>query len=349
MSDRKDKCWFLYAAWVGIMMAYPLAYAIGPEDAEEWAAKTPISVSITAPADNTYMPINYIQPLTATASDTDCYRVGTTWYDYSDGVTSGNSSTDYHMWWTASTGTFIDMYSTSASYQAPDYSAGNNVRDVTVSVHADDFNRGTDTCGYGETAQQQNITLKVWQVTVTVSQAGTKSANNDAADIPASVGGHTRGWIIPGTPAGATGYHGNTEIMGSIPEGPGAKTGFTWKNYTKGVAKYKKAGAWTDVMNSDNTWIEDGPVAYYDADSRHPNTTGPDVRQIFMQDTPGFIADATNDFGIGLGWTDLSFQFDFKSSVRYGAIIRISNEPEWETKFVLDVVGDKWHVVSHTP
>lgn len=348
MLDSKRKYWLLYVAWVGIIMTSPMAHAVGPGDAEEWAAKTPISVSITAPADNTYVPINHTQSLTATASDTDCYRVGTTWYDYSDDVTSGNSPTDYHMSWTASTGSFTDTYGTSATYQAPDYSAGNNVRDVTVSAHADDINRGADTYGYGETAQQHNVTLKVWQVTVTASQAGTKSGNDDADNLPAYCGGTTHGWIIHGTPAGSKGYYGNTEIMGSIPEGPDVTTGYTWSSYYKGVVKYKSDETWHDLMNHDD-WTPDGPYDYYDLDSRHPNATGTDVRQIFMQDAPGFKTEAGNDYGIGKGWTDLSWQFDYKSEAKYGFIC-ISNEILWEVKYVLDVVAGKWHVVGdHTP
>ena len=187
----------------------------------------------------------------------------------------------------------------------------------------------------------------MWQVTVTASQTGTKSANNDAADPPAYRGGTTHGWIIPGTPAGATGYYGNTEIMGSVPEGPGVTTGYTWQNLDKGVYEHQAGGVWTDDINHAD-WTADGPVGYYDVDSRHPNSTETDVRQIFMQDAPGVLVGASNDACIAAGWTDISFQFDFKSKVMYGGI-RISNEPRWATKFVLDVVGGQWHVVSHTP
>lgn len=345
MTNHRSHWQACCLAWIGLLFVRAAVLAVGPEDAEEWDAKTPISVSITSPADNTYVPINHTQTLTATATDIDCYRVGTTWYDYGDDVTSGDQSTDFHVWWTATAGIMTDMYGTAATFLAPDYSAGNDVRDVVVSAHADDVNRGDDTYGDStETSQQQNLTLKVWQVTVTVSQAGTKSVNNDADALPVTHGGTTHGWIIPGTPVGATGYAANTEIMGSIPEGPGVQTGFVWESFRKGIAKFRSGGVWTDLDNTPN-WADDSPEDYYDVDSRHGGT---DERQIFMQDAPIFHAGATNDAGIAAGWTDFSYQYDFKSRVMYGGI-RISNEPEWETKFVLVVMGGVWHVVSHTP
>lgn len=352
MLDSKGKYWLLYVAWLGIMITPPLAYAVGPEDAEEWAAKTPISINITAPANNTYVPINHTKSLTATASDTDCYRVGTTWYNYSDDVTSGNSSTDYHVWWTASTGSFTDMYGTSATYQAPGYSAGNNVRDVTITAHADDFNRGSDTYGYNDTAKQKNITLKVWQVTITIQQNGNINANNDSAQSPA-YGDPTLGWIIPGTPAAATGYHGNTQVTGSIPEGPGVTTGYQWYQFKKGLKRIKISdGAWQNIYNQ-ATWELDFDTSYgfLDADSRHPNTTGTDVRQIFALDGPGFVAGATNDALIGApnNLTDWNFDMDYRPKVNLNNIL-ISNEPVYEVIFTLDVQGGKWHVVGdHTP
>jgi len=342
------KRWYLLSSvlWVALSSVCPAVLAVGPEDAEQWNVKGSITVSITSPANNTYVPINHTQVLTASASDPDCYRVGTTWYDYSDDVTSGETWEDYHMDWGAAEGYFTEMYGTSATYLAPDYSAGYNVRDVYVCVQADDYNRGTDTFGANDPGDAAEMHLKVWQVTVTVSQVHSQSPNNDADDLLTIWGGTTHGWIIPGTPAGATGYHGNTEITGSIPEGPGVTTGYTWAHFRKGIGKYQDGGGWHDLDNTPN-WVADGPYGYYDVDSRHPNGVT-DVRQIFMQDPPGATVGASNDDGIAAGWTDLSFQYDFKSRVMYGGI-RISNEPEWETKFVLDVVEGHWHVVSHTP
>jgi hypothetical protein len=328
----------------------------------------PISISITSPGDGDktgnpaahYVPINHDFTLTATAADCDSYRLPVSeggngqWYDYSDDVTSGNTLADHHMWWmvTSGDGSFPETsrYGATGTYVAPEYSAGSNLRDVTVQARAQDYQRNGDNLGDDGDAQanSNNFALKVWQVTVTVSQAGTKSTNNDATTAPTDHGGTDLGWVVPGTPAGAEGYYGNTEIEGSIPAGPGVVTGYSWQSFKKDGAKYKSGGTWHDITN-DADWTADHPYAtYQDQDSRHPNTTGTDVREVFMLDAPGFNAGATNDYGISSGWTDFVFDYQFKSQVMYGGK-RISNECIWEVDFTLDVVAGKWHVVSHTP
>ena len=151
----------------------------------EYMQYTDISVNISSPADNTYVPINHGQSLQASAVDWDCERYRdpgeqwSAWYTYYDDVTTGNTSSDYHMWWTKMDGTFTDMYGTTATWIAPDYSAGNNVRNVAVTAHANDYNRGSDTSGYNDTGREDFITLKVWQVTVTAKQSSSISTNND--------------------------------------------------------------------------------------------------------------------------------------------------------------------------
>ena len=349
------KRWYLLSSvlWVALSSVCPAVLAVGPEDAEQWNVKGPITVSITSPANNTYVPINHTQVLTASASDPDCYRVGTTWYDYSDDVTSGETSADYHLDWGAMEGTLTDMYGPSATYLAPEYSAGYNVRDVLVVVQVGDYNRGADTFGADDVGDGAEIHLKVWQVTLTVSQTGTASTNYDGTAMPSTWGGATLGWIVPGTPAGAITYAGNTQIKGSIPEGPGVMTGYQWYQSWKGVQRHKESGgSWIDDEAAAD-WASDfdPSYSYLDADSRHPNSTGDDAREIFAMDAPWFNAGADNDNHIAApdNWTDCSYDVDFKTKVKHNGI-PISNEVEWEVVFTLDAQGGKWHATGgHAP
>jgi len=346
-----------YAAIVAasLLVLYPkLSLAVSPSDADEWAAKDPITVTITS-ATNTYLAINKTKSLSATATDPDCYRVDSTWYNYSDQVTSGNNSTDYHIWWTASEGTFPDMYGTSATYEAPDYAAGSSVRNVTVTAHADDFDRGDETptdAGYAESADTDSITVKVWQIHVGGHIFGTTDSSYDGTPVPTAFGGTDLGWITPNNPAGATGYHCNTELYGSIPSAISTTSGFNWYNYKQGIVRHKTNASepnWAtpyDYNHPSSYEFDFGPAySYLDADPRHPNTTGTNVHKIFAMDAPGAIVGLTNDAGIP-PWTYLDFEMFFKAWVEMGGV-RVSNEAIWCVFFDLDEVGGNWSEVSH--
>lgn len=365
---------FVVAGIMGLVNP-SLAADPGSEDPDNaWRTKdkdgnaAPIAVSITAPtaAARTgsplahYVPINHTFALTASASDTDSYCKPTDkggdgqWYNYGDDVTSGTDAADHHLWWTVTSGdgSFpeVSRYGVSGTYVAPDYHAGSALRTAKVQARAQDYQRTGDNLGDDADSQGNSaeFTLKVWQVTVTVHQNGQKSANNDATTAPATHGGADLGWVVPGAPAGAEGYHGNTEVKGTIPAGPGVTTGYAWINEKKGFTRIKvNGGAWNKIADHP-AWTDDSPYAMYqDQDSRHG---GNDVREIFMVDAPGFIAGATNDNRIGApdNWTDLERDMDYKSHVNLGGT-RVSNEAVWPVDMVLDVVGGKWHVVSHTP
>lgn len=136
----------------------PLVLALDPEDAGDWDVGDPISVTVTAPDDDFWVWINSTLNVTASASDIDRYRCDEysyEWYSYSDEVSSGETAQDHHIWWTCSEGSFTDEYGPSATYLAPDYVAGNDDRDVTITAHADDFNRGTDVLGFNDGAGLQ--------------------------------------------------------------------------------------------------------------------------------------------------------------------------------------------------
>jgi len=268
-------------------------------------------------------------------------------------VTSGNSVDTYHMWWTAIAGTFTDMYSPTAIWKAPDYSPGSGISNIAVTAHANDYNRGTDTSGYDDTGRKDWITLRVWQVTVTSSQSGTTSSNYDGPATPASYGGSNLGWVVPGTPAGATSYHGNTELSGSIPSGVPYRNDYRWYNYMKGYYRHKVQGSssWVYGWNYSD-WIPDFDPSYYwtDRDPKHPNGTGPNVGAIFAMDAPGFLAGSTNDNKIAApdNWRDLEFDMDYRANVSLDGI-PVSNYCYWGVDFVLTESNGHWSVVSPGP
>lgn len=350
------------------------AYAADPpgpsSDGYEWRTgdkdgnSAPIEVNIWHPSDAEksgnppahYTPINQIVDMFASASDTDSYCLPADeggdgiWYNYSDDVRSGFSAADHHLLWTISSGggEFVDSnrYGFLASYRAPDYSHGNNLRTVRVKVEADDYQRAGDNLGDpNDSGKDDSIELKIWQVTVSFRQSGTNSPNNNV-QAPIHTGGANLGWVTPGTPPGNTGYNGNTEIKGTIPAGPGVVTGYYWVNEKKGFTRRKvNGGDWVNVLGS-TVWTGDSPHhLFQDRDSRHG---GVDVREIFMVDSPGFEAGASNDFGIDQGWTDVERDMNFRAHVKLGDT-RISNKQVWPVKMVLEVANGKWSVISHTP
>lgn len=355
-NQRQDKFRSFIFAVVFLFFHFS-AMAVGPWDAQEWKTDRPISVTITEPADNTYLPINHSINLFANASDPDCYRVGQTWYTYADEVQDGDLESDYHILWEATGGgTLADQYGVAARYDAPDYSQGNDVRNVTVKATADDFNRGTDKYGDNDDADDASITLKIWQVTVSIHQSGSIDDFDkyDGPDSPPTKGGKTLGWIIPGTPAGAEVYGGNTLIKGTIPEGPAVTTGYSFIQFMKGLRKHKDHGNWTTDYDEDE-WESDITEAAYDfrdIDSRSSNGTGEDARQIFLLDCPRIVSNAANNLDIAepAGYTDQMADMDYKPMVMLNGN-RISNEIEYEFIATLQAnAGGVWTVVGqHTP
>jgi len=353
------------------------AYAETPpgpaSDGYEWRTtdkdgdSAPIKVDINSPDDSEktgepeahYLPINHSEDISASASDTDSYCLPPSkggdgiFYNYRDDVTSGMAADDHHMIWTivGGDGEFIDSnrYGTSVVYKAPGYAAGSDLRTVSLKVEADDFQRGDDELGdSGDSKESDTIELKIWQITVTARQSGTKSEENDAWASPDAFGGENLGWVIPNSPAGATGYHGNTEVKGTIPEGPGVTRGYRWVSQKSGFVRERPAagGPWRDVVNYGEAWFDDSPRGIYqDVNSKHD---GEDVRKLFMMDAPGQTVGATNDLNIEAGAGDYDFQLKFRSFVQLG-LIEISNREEWDVTFKLDVVDGKWHVISHDP
>jgi hypothetical protein len=262
------------------------------------------------------------------------------------------------MWWSASEGTFIDMYGVDAIYQAPDYVVGPDVRDVTFYANAADYNRGNDHYGFANAAATGPATAskpgKVWQVTLTPQQQGNTSQNYDGTPVPAWTGGTTLGWICHGTPAGCVTYGANTQIIGTVGVGPGIpQTGFQWFQDLKGISRHKEGGAWImppDLFQGPGWGADWGPgYTFLDSDTRHPNGQGgTDVHEIFAMDAPGFVAGATNNVNIPPD-TELEYHMQFKPYVELGGV-RVSNEPVYKSDFTVTVVGGVWTAVpGHTP
>ncbi|MHC4693589.1 MAG: hypothetical protein ACYS67_12680 [Planctomycetota bacterium] len=384
MKERSRKKSILMLAKTILLLAVVTicTNTIIAETQYEWKDDESIEVEITSPDDDTYVPINHTQSLSATASDPDCQRHkndGDTewsdWYPIDDEVTSGNDSNDYHMWWEVSGGGEIvdeaphTMYGTSALYQAPDYEAGSDVRDVTVTAKADDFNRGDETPtnrGYGDSQQEDSITLKVWQVTVTVSQSGSVSGNNDTVGYGdpnkpyGDEGGDKLGWVEFNEPNGCVFDGHNTEPKGSVPSGIKDSSnndivdGFVWKQDMKGISRIKTTTSdpnWvTPYLENDSNWVPDNPgSSWYDGDCRHPNgSSGENVHEIFMLDGPGLRVGTGNNANIAAGWRTLERDKQYRSFVHYGGE-RVSNKCVWDHEFIIVEDSGKWKVNSHNP
>jgi len=337
--------------------------ALSVEYEYQWGQVGEIDVDLYGPEDGTYVPINTSKYLGALASDEDCYRyreVGTSqwseWYTYWDVVQYGNTSSDYHMWWEAEDGEFEDMYGSQALWTAPDYS-GSGIRNVTVTVHADDFNRGTDTFGYNDGSRSDSINLKVWEVEVSARQSGTKSSNNDVTDDP-SYGDPNLGWIVPDPTGPEDGYYGNTELKGSIPEGVPyiPYYSYDWYNGMKGIKRHKDVASspdWVTPYDYNETTYEydSWESASCDGDPKSPDDVGSYVREIFAMDSPGIFAGTTNDNAIAApyNYRAINFDMDYQTYVKYGGI-RVSNYCEWEVELNIVESSGKWSVSgSHTP
>ena len=167
------------------------------------------------------------------------------------------------------------------------------------------------------------------------------------------MGGTTLGWLEHGTPANCEGYYGATELKGTIPAGVAVSTSYTWKQNDKGFARYKDGTGWHYHFNDVN-WTDDSPLAgWCDVDPRHQNGEGgTNVREIFMEDAPGWPAlriNQNNDAHIGApdNWTDQEYDADFETWVVLNGY-RISNTHSWEVIWTLDVQGGKWNVVGGT-
>ena len=148
MANRARVYALLGLACVGVLFASTTVFAADPPPTKnsKWRYEKPIAVTITAPANNSYLPINHWQPLKATATNTDCYSEDeVTWYPYPDDVTTGTTKTNHHIWWTVDEGRIPEKYGyggVSAWYIAPDHLPGHDIRDVTVTANAVDYNHG---------------------------------------------------------------------------------------------------------------------------------------------------------------------------------------------------------------
>lgn len=325
-----------------------------PEQVEEWSKFWDIRVDITAPPNDTYVPINSPVGLTADVSDLDCGRVGDFWYLYNDDVTSGETAQDHHIVWSATTGTFTDEYGTVGRYLAPDFSPGPSVRNVTITATADD---GGDAWGVDETAQSDSVTIKVWQVTVTVLQTGDASITNYDGPLETYLGGAHLGWVVPNSPAGSLCYDGNTLLMGSIPAAVPYRADYVWRNDKKGLKQYMtvtSSPGWIVQYNS-ATWQDDWATTGRpgsDGDPKHPNGTGTDVKEIFGHDAPGLQVGAANNWGIPAGWITCERNMEYEGYVELSGYT-VSNRAPWSVEFTIEATtpwtGTWTPVGNHTP
>lgn len=327
----------------------------------QWAAGTPISGDITTSrGDNPTIQINAPLSLSLNAYDNDMRFNGMFWALYADDVTSGETASDYHIIWSASAGTMTDPYGTTAQFIAPDFAAGQGVREINIQAVVDDVNRGADVDGFDDPALNAAEPVEVFQITLTLDQGSggppnpptSVSPNYDGPAVPEWYGGGQLGWIEPGSPPGTTRFGGATQIKGTI-AAPGPASGWIWAQDKKGIRSHTEDppdGPPVSVVD-DNwpNWVPDkGPGGanneWQDADARHPNVTGPDTREIFWLDTPS----------VGLNpqpgtWVAYHFDMDYKTWVN-GADGRASNELEWEVKFDVNFVNGAWVVQpGHVP
>jgi len=374
MANRTRVYGILGLVCVGVLVTSPTVFAADPPPDAIWGDLGPITITEIlvydvdmTPAPNDYIPINHTRFLKATAIDKDCWRINEeveegeeVWYPYYDDVTSGTAEGNHHMWWTASVGELSAAYGPTATYTAPGYSLfrflDSDISVVDVDVYAVDYNIGAGEQGKPNNAPgfpdeapgHASIVLTIWQVTVSVQQSETTSGNYDGPAVGASHGGTHLGWVAHGTPAGATGYHGNTQIKGTIPQGPGILI-YEWHQEAKGE-QFNKEGpkAWWPHKDNSKSWKFDfGPTyPYADADPRSPNGSSNNVHEIFAMDAPGIQRGVNNDEEIvSKNATGLDYHFDFKTWVEHEGNV-ISNYCEWQVKFTLGVQGGKWYVVD---
>ncbi len=333
-----------------------------------------IAVNIFDPPNsNAWVAVNHSISLEATAADIDECRVSTdggvtwgAWKNYGDDVSSGTTASDYHVIWTGPGNPDIEFpggrYGRSVLYKAgPPGSSGT----ASITCEAFDYDRANDsedtngdTAGSPDSGNNSDgsgsdtVDINIWEVEATVSQAGSKSLNNDVADRPL-YGDPKLGWVFPGTPPGCIGYHGNTEIKGVIK--PASAPGFLvgWRSEVMGTVKHIDTSSVPnyviDLFNP--TWTPDGPnPGFADVDPKFPNGTGSDTDEVFMNDNPGARVGASNDSDIvANGWSEINWDDDYRSYAVSFYGVPISNVETWEVKFVLEVVNQKWSPVSHTP
>jgi len=350
------------AALLFLAGAGPIAWAAqpGPEDADEWKDDTPQQVSILTP--DSYLPINHEQALLAAAGDWDCYRVGETWYSYSDDVTSGETETDWHIVWMlagGSDGEIVDPYGVGGQYLAPDYESGEDMREIVIMAACEDYNRGDDTFGWNDTnAGTAELLLKVWQVRMEVDQDGSVHDYYDGPSMPDKYGAGDLGWVEFDDPEDCEHYGANTQIRGTIPEEAGETEGYQWMQQKRGTSRVWKSGAsdWTYLQNLP-TWVMDGDPAdydYIDPDSKSPNGTGTPRWLIFFRDCPGQEAGPNNDRGIGppSNYIILERDMHYRTWVNLDGVTgkRVSNYAEWRLKFQTIEDNGKWKVNgAHIP
>ena len=382
MSDRVPVYPSLVALVALILLtitATHSALADGPEiewrteDADGNAA--PIHVNVDSPIDNTWVPIRSTIQLVGSAYDVDSYRstcitnLPQQWGNFVDTVGDGEwssntliaDSSNHHIWWTKSgEGTLLDEYGEYGSYKAPEFAAGQLVRTVTITIHADDFQRNGDTSGDpDDSADTSEITLKVWEVEAGFSdpwesaagiasplnQGGTRLGFRSYGDIPTDLNGDPQ----PGTPV--NGYYTNRQIKGTL--GTGAPTsGYSWAQLKKGESQWYFDPPGADPLD----WYTDTSLPVVpNFDANDPNSPdGPIVgmevdgsdQKIYMHDAPGqsFSGGALPSTNPPLlGYKSL---WKFQSKVVYQGLT-VSNLFEWSGYFGLGIVNGQTTVTFH--
>jgi hypothetical protein len=227
-------------SWLVAPGSFAQEQAPDPTPECEWIRGDEIVVTITTPSqDGWTLWVSESMPVAAQAYDLDYYSDddGAHWYAYWDDVMSGTTADTYHIIWSATAGSFTEIYGPSSTYVARPYDAGPLARDVTITATATDANRPGDVLGAPDGEGGQPATKAAtrpgqdFRLEITISQAGQVGDQDHPAldpppqgGIPADAGGGKLGWLVPNTPQGCTDYAGAsyfrvTAAVGKDPEG----------------------------------------------------------------------------------------------------------------------------------
>lgn len=310
----------------------------------------------------TYVPVKTLVACTADASDLDRrdtrFWVNGQWSDWfeeavQDDVASGDTPADYHIWWSASNGRFAPEYGRRVSWGGlpPD---GTAVDTVTITVFADDFQRGNEAVDMlgdpGDPMASASATIKVWEVPVSSHTSGQLSQYNDTwTAFFCGSGGDKLGKVNHGEPSSCSGpcgpivdgFYYNIELQGSVPaEVPGAYLDYKFAQDLRGTT--------TALRVQDSTWVtitsvpdrtSDG-VLYGDNDTRSPNASGADRNVVFGRDSPGNATECGNNKWSGQ-YSELKRDYHFWTWVTYNDTV-VSTEYEWDNHQHLKMVGGVW-------